>query len=62
MKPEYNPIAWAVYLGCTTAERLASEWRIRRSQAEHFLWKASQEGLVVEINPGVFQAVPGRTA
>lgn len=52
-------IAWAVYLGCTTAVRLASEWHIPTSRAEDLLRIAVGVGSIIEINPGVFQAVPG---
>ena len=38
------PIAWAVALGCTTADRLAREWQISKRRAAKRLVVARRQG------------------
>ncbi len=48
------PVAWACYLGCTTAARLAREWRITKAAAAKLLNQANLDGHIVRLRRGVY--------
>lgn len=43
------PIVWAVWLGCDTASKLASQWGISINTASNHLAKAARDGLLWRV-------------
>jgi len=52
------PIAWAVFLGCSTPCRLAAEWRIPKGTAATLLVRASRSGWVRRFRRGQYRVDP----
>ncbi len=53
-RPRITSTAWAVYLGCTTAKRLANELGITESSARGRLRRAHLNGLVSKVSKGLY--------
>ncbi len=51
---------WAVWLGCTTARRLADEMRIPIGTASSRLVYAARRGFIHHGKGGVFTSVPSQ--
>ncbi len=54
MSGPHLAIVWAVGLGCTTAARLAREWRISNGEAASRLRTACAIGHITRITRGVY--------
>lgn len=48
--------AWAVFLGCSTAHRLAYELGISHRDAVNRLYRAARAGMIRQIGAGVYAA------
>ena len=49
-------VAWAVWLGCTTARRLAGEWGVSSLRAAQLLADAAAAGRIVRLRRGRYSA------